>query len=68
LGISAGETTADQKFSLEPVACLSACSVAPVIKFGEEVIGNVQAKDVARLLKKKSGKKATAAVEEKQHA
>ncbi|MBN2184190.1 MAG: NAD(P)H-dependent oxidoreductase subunit E [Candidatus Krumholzibacteriota bacterium] len=51
LGISAGETTEDMKYSLEAAACLGACSIAPVVKIGEEVYGNVQAKDVEKLLK-----------------
>ncbi len=51
LGIKAGQTTADGKYSLEAVACLGACSIAPVVKIGEEVFGNVKAKDVEKLLK-----------------
>ena len=53
LNIKTGQTTEDKKFSLEAVACLGACSIAPVVKIGDEVVGNVQAKDVKRLLKKK---------------
>lgn len=55
LGIGQGQTTADGKFTLEAVACLGACSIAPVVKFGEEVLGNVQAQDVASILKKQEG-------------
>jgi NADH:ubiquinone oxidoreductase subunit E len=51
LGIETGETTPDGKYSLESVACLGACSIAPVIKIGEEVVGNIQAKDVEKVLK-----------------
>ncbi len=51
LGIKDGETTSDRKYSLEGVRCLGACSIAPVIKIGEDVIGNVQAKDVEKILK-----------------
>lgn len=51
LGIKDGGTTADKKYSLEGVRCLGACSIAPVIKIGDEVIGNVQAKDVEKILK-----------------
>jgi len=50
LAIKAGETTADKKYSLEAVRCLGACSIAPVVKLGEDVYGNVQAKDVSKLL------------------
>jgi len=52
LGISRGGTTPDFKFSVEAVACLGCCSLAPVVKFGEEVVPNVQSKDVAKLIKK----------------
>jgi len=58
LGIKAGETTADGKYSIEPVACLGACSLAPVVKFGAEIVGNVKARDVARLIKRRAARKA----------
>jgi len=57
LKCKAGETTDDGKYSLEPVACLGACSIAPVVKFGDEVVGNMQAKDVARLIKKMAARR-----------
>lgn len=52
LGIKSGETTEDKKYSLEAVACLGACSIAPVVKIGERVVGNVKTKDVEKLLSK----------------
>ncbi len=51
LGIKAGEVSADRKFSLEAVACLGACSIAPVVKIGDEVHGNVTLNDIPKLLK-----------------
>jgi NADH:ubiquinone oxidoreductase subunit E len=60
LDIKAGQTTKDKKYTLEAVACLGACSIAPVVKMGEEVFGNLGAKDVVKLLgktNKKSSKK-----------
>ncbi len=57
LGVKTGQTTDDKKFSLDAVACLGACSIAPVVKLGDEVHGNVQAKDVAKLLKQAGAKK-----------
>ena len=51
LEIEAGDTTKDKKFTLEPVACLGACSIAPVVKIGDEVVGDVQAKDVEKLIR-----------------
>lgn len=51
LGLETGATTEDKKFTLEAVACLGACSIAPVVKVGEEVLGDVQACDVIKILK-----------------
>jgi NADH:ubiquinone oxidoreductase subunit F (NADH-binding)/NADH:ubiquinone oxidoreductase subunit E len=66
LGIKTGQTTGDGKYSLEAVACLGACSIAPVVKIGEEVFGNVQSKDVEKLLAKAgSGQKAPESAKEK---
>jgi NADH:ubiquinone oxidoreductase subunit E len=52
LDIREGGTTPDGRFSLDAVACLGCCSLAPVVKLGEEVIGNVQSKQIARMIKK----------------
>lgn len=51
LDVKRGDSTADGKFSLEAVACLGCCSIAPVVKIGDEILGNVEAKDVKKLLK-----------------
>ncbi len=50
LGVKPGQTTGDSKYTLEAVACLGACSIAPVVKIGEEVYGNVKSKDIEKLL------------------
>jgi NADH:ubiquinone oxidoreductase subunit F (NADH-binding)/NADH:ubiquinone oxidoreductase subunit E len=50
LNIAAGQTTPDLRYTLEAVRCLGACSIAPVVKIGEDVFGNLQAKDVEKLL------------------
>jgi NADH-quinone oxidoreductase E subunit len=41
LGIKAGETTADGKFTLEFTSCLGLCGVAPAIMIGDQVYGNL---------------------------
>ena len=51
LGINVGETTGDLEYTLDSVACIGACGLAPVLKMGEEVHGKLQAKEVARILK-----------------
>jgi len=41
LGISHGETTKDELFSLEEVACLGCCALAPVVMVDDKVFGNL---------------------------
>lgn len=41
LGIKAGETSADREFSLEQVACVGCCTMAPVVVVNEEIEGTV---------------------------
>ena len=39
LGIEENETTDDLRFTLEPVACLGACGLAPVMMVDEDTHG-----------------------------
>ena len=41
LGVPLGKTTADMKFSLASVACMGACSQAPVMRIGELTYGGL---------------------------
>ncbi|NMD42066.1 MAG: NAD(P)H-dependent oxidoreductase subunit E [Firmicutes bacterium] len=41
LGIGEGETTPDREFSLERVACVGCCTMAPVVVVNEQVEGRV---------------------------
>ncbi len=43
LGIDFHETTADGKFSLEPVYCLGNCACSPAMQIGNEIYGRVTA-------------------------
>ena len=52
LGIKEGETTSDMKYSLETVACIGCCSLAPCIMINKKVEANVTPKKVAQLFKK----------------
>ncbi len=59
LGIGNGETTADGLFTLENVACLGCCSLAPVIMINGEAYGNLtpdSAVSVIKALQEKEGK------------
>ncbi len=51
LGLSAGKlTTDDLLFTVEPVACLGACGMAPVIMINEDAYGRVSPDDVPEIL------------------
>lgn len=52
LHIQAGQLTPDGKYTFEAVACLGACFFAPVVRIGEEIIGNVESSNVRKLLEK----------------
>jgi NADH-quinone oxidoreductase subunit E len=51
LGVKVGETTEDNRFTLEICRCVGACSQAPVVMIDEDVIGRVPLQDVARTLR-----------------
>lgn len=50
LGIAYGETTADGRFSLEPVYCLGNCSCSPSVRIGDEVHARVTPEKFDRLV------------------
>ena len=51
LGINDGETDKDGLFSLETVACLGCCSLAPVLSINGKVFGNLDRKATIKILK-----------------
>ena len=51
LGIAPGDTTPDGAFTLETVACLGACSIAPVVTVDEDFHGAVQSRNLTKMLK-----------------
>ena len=52
LGLPAGATTPDGKYSLEATRCIGACGLAPVLTINNEVYGKLQASDMAKILEK----------------
>ncbi len=50
LQIANGETTADQKFSLETVNCLGACALGPVVVVDQEYHGDMTPGQVDKLM------------------
>ncbi len=51
LGIEAGETTPDMEFTLETVACIGACGLAPTMVIDEETYGKMTIDKVRKLVK-----------------
>jgi len=51
LGIKPGETTRDGLFSLETVACIGACSIAPVMTVNGEFYGRLDKKAVEKIIR-----------------
>ena len=50
LGIEAGETTRDLKFTLERVNCLGCCALGPVMVVDGEYHGHMTASEVGKIL------------------
>lgn len=51
LDIKDGETTPDGMFTLESVACLGCCSLAPVMMIGDETYGKLSGKEAVRIIR-----------------
>ncbi len=49
LGIKPGETTEDMEYSLETVACIGACALAPTMRIGKETYGQMTTKKVTEV-------------------
>ena len=52
LGISHGETTEDGKFSLDRVACMGCCALAPVLVVDDKIYGNISSGVAEETIKK----------------
>lgn len=52
LGVCCGETTANAQFSLEKVACVGSCAIAPVVMIANNVYGRLETKKVKGVLEK----------------
>lgn len=51
LGIRAGETSEDEKFSLSLVECLGACEQAPCMMINDDYYGHLDPKKIDKILK-----------------
>jgi NADH:ubiquinone oxidoreductase subunit E len=52
LDIKAGETTPDLGYSLETVACIGACALAPTLRINEDTHGKLTTNEIERLFAK----------------
>ena len=52
LGIEAGSTSSDGKYSLEATRCIGACGLAPVLTVNGDVYGRLTTKDIPEILAK----------------
>ena len=52
LGIKPGETSADASFTLETVACIGACGLAPVLMINDDTHGRLTPDIIPNILKK----------------
>jgi len=52
LGIEVGETSEDMRFTVEAVACVGCCGLAPVVVIGDQVHGQVDPSAARKLAKK----------------
>ncbi len=50
LGIKAGQTTEDGRFTLETVACIGACALAPAMFVNKETHGRMKPEKIAEIL------------------
>ena len=55
LGIEERETTPDLEYSLETVACIGVCALAPNMVVGDKTYGNLNPKKVEQLFRKDRG-------------
>jgi len=64
LNIKEGETTPDNKFSLESVMCLGACALAPIMVVGDDTYGKLKPTGIKKVLKQYAGESGSSEEEE----
>ncbi len=52
LGIRDGQTTADDKFTIQTVRCIGCCALAPAVRIGEETFARVRPGSLDKILGK----------------
>ena len=51
LGIQAGETTGDRRFTLETVNCLGACALGPLVTIDDDYHGQMNSVKIPKIIK-----------------
>ncbi len=51
LGVADGATTEDRKFTVESVACIGCCSLAPVIMIGDNTYGRLTPDEARKIVR-----------------
>jgi NADH:ubiquinone oxidoreductase subunit E len=54
LGIEEGETTPDMEYTLDTVACIGVCALAPNVVIGDRVFGHMNPKKIEHLMKNRN--------------
>ena len=55
LGVKAGQTTADGRFSIDALRCVGACGLAPVVMVDGKVYGRVKPGELGAIIKELEG-------------
>lgn len=55
LGVKAGQTTADGRFTVDALRCVGACGLAPVVMIDEKVYGRVKPGEIGAIIKEYEG-------------
>ena len=50
LGVKPGQTTEDRRFTLETVACIGACALAPAMFMNKDTHGRIKPENIAEIL------------------
>ncbi len=56
LGIAEGETTSDQEYSLETVACIGACALAPTMVISQDTYGKLTPSKVSEVFRQRNSR------------
>jgi NADH-quinone oxidoreductase subunit E len=54
LGVEEGQTTPDLEYTLETVACIGVCALAPNMVIGGQTYGHLNPKKIAQLFGERS--------------